>query len=34
MSKYPYDTAYDPPLPVCDVALKSPATEQRVTLPW
>jgi len=32
MSKYPYDTTYDPPLPVCSVALKSPATGKCVTL--
>jgi predicted aspartyl protease len=32
MNKYPYDTTYDPPLPVCHVALKSPTTEECVIL--
>ena len=32
MSEYPYDVTYDPPIPVCNVALSTPSTGQRVEL--
>jgi predicted aspartyl protease len=32
MNEYPYDTAYDPPMPVCDVVLTAPATGRQVVL--
>jgi predicted aspartyl protease len=32
MSNYPYDTMYDPPIPVCEITLTTPATDRRVGL--
>jgi predicted aspartyl protease len=32
MSNFPYDTTYDPPLPVCDVLLTAVPTGRRVEL--
>lgn len=32
MSKYPYDTTYDPPIPVCTVTLSVSLTGRRVNL--
>ena len=32
MSEYPYDTTYDPPIPVCNVTLTAPATGYSVEL--
>lgn len=32
MSEYPYNTAYDPPIPVCKVTLNAPATGRRIEL--
>lgn len=32
MKEYPYDTAYDPPIPACSVVLTGPSNDRRVTL--
>ena len=32
MSDYAYDSAYDPPIPVCHVTLMLPTTDRRVEL--
>ncbi len=32
MNEYPYDATYDPPIPICNVALIAPSTGRRVTL--
>jgi hypothetical protein len=32
VKEYPYDTTYDPPIPVCDVTLMAPATDRYAEL--